>query len=275
MSILARLAWTILEIAFLYELFLYGIRRYELESSTDPKLPARGLVNVIGSFVAQALTRVSFLASAPLGAIWPFDRPGPGPRRPVVLVHGYGRTRSSLALLAFRLRRDGFGPIHAVGYRSAFADLAVATASIASAIERAASDAGIGSVAVVGHSLGGVLARVALRDPKVSSRVRTLVTIASPHLGTKLAGISFDPAARELRPGSRLLRGLEDGPPLPPEIETTSIFSTFDAVVLPTRNAFLPGAANVEIQGVGHDAMLLSPKVYGLVREALDGGRAR
>ena len=275
MSILARLAWTFLELVLLYELFLYGVRRYELESSSEPKPSPRGLVNVIGSFFAQAFARAACLVGAPLGAVWPFDRPAGTPGRPVVLVHGYGRTRSSLAILAWRLRRDGFGPVHAVGYRSAFGDLGAASASVAAAIESAAAETGAGSVAVVGHSLGGVLARVALRDPKVSSRVRTLVTIASPHLGTKVAGISFDPVARELRPGSRFLRRLEEDPPLPPEVEATSIFSTFDATVLPVRNAFLAGASNVEIGGVGHDAMLLSPKVYGLVREALEAGRAR
>ena len=52
-------------------------------------------------------------------------------------------------------------------------------------------------------------------------------------------------------------------------MQVTSIFSTFDAKILPHRNGYYPGAMNVEVDGIGHDALLVSPKVYLLLREAL------
>ena len=40
------------------------------------------------------------------------------------------------------------------------------------------------------------------------ARIERLVTLGTPHQGTKVAVFAFDPSRRELRPGSRLLTEL-------------------------------------------------------------------
>jgi hypothetical protein len=54
-------------------------------------------------------------------------------------------------------------------------------------------------------------------------------------------------------------------------VSATSIFSTFDARVLPPSNAYYSGAMNIEVEGIGHDVLLVSPKIHTLVVEALSG----
>ena len=266
MRLLAVLLTTLLELVFLYELFVYGIRRYEILNSGEPP-PRYGIGNALGWFLAEWAARSLFLVAAPFGFLWPFAKPTFTAPRPLVLVHGYGTTRASLALLAWRLRRDGWGPIHAVAYRTVFGSLADATKRFEEEVTRALAVTAASSVDVVAHSLGGLVARKALRDPALAGRVRKLVTLGCPHQGTKLAALGVDPLGRELHPESDLVHLLGEADPAP--VEATSIFSTFDALVLPSRNGFLRGAANVEITGVGHNMLLLSPKVHALVREAL------
>jgi pimeloyl-ACP methyl ester carboxylesterase len=269
MRLLAVVLTTLLELVFLYELFVYGIRRYEILNSGEPP-PRYGIGNAVGWFLAEWAARSLFLLTAPLGFLWPFDKPTTAAPKPIVLLHGYGTTRTSLAVLAWRLRQDGFGPIHVVAYRTLFGSLAEATRRFEEEVARALTATAASSVDVVAHSLGGLVARKALRDPALAGRVRKLVTIGCPHQGTKLAALAVDSLGRELHPESDLLHALgEAGPPTPP-VAATSIFSTFDALVLPSRSGFLRGAVNVEIAGVGHNMLLLSSKVHALVREALD-----
>ena len=48
-----------------------------------------------------------------------------------------------------------------------------------------------------------------------------------------------------------------------------AIQSHFDAMVLPPGNAEYPGAFNIRVNAVGHNALLFSPKVYELLVENL------
>ena len=269
MRIVATLFYGLLELVFLYELFVYGIRRYELGNSGEA--PARyGFVNAVGWFLVEWATRSLFLVAAPFGFLWPFASGPTGPRRPVIMIHGFGTTRASFAILAWRLRRDGYGPIVAASYSSLGGTLADAIRSFRAAIEEACAGNGAEGVDVVAHSLGGLVVRRALRDdPALAPRVRKLVTLGTPHGGSKIAALAINDLGRELHPDSDLIHFLGEGDAVPANVEATSIFSTFDALVLPPRNGFLRGAMNVEVSGIGHNALLVSPKVYTLVREAL------
>ncbi len=59
-------------------------------------------------------------------------------------------------------------------------------------------------VHVIGHSMGGLDARVLLADPAWHGRIRSLTTIATPHHGSTLAEV----ARRRLGPVYRLLHAL-------------------------------------------------------------------
>jgi hypothetical protein len=79
----------------------------------------------------------------------------PRPAVPAILVHGMGRTRASMLVLAVRLRRRGFQP-RLFAYSAALESFAACTERLRHFIDR---NAGNTPYVVVGHSLGTVLLR--------------------------------------------------------------------------------------------------------------------
>lgn len=99
----------------------------------------------------------------------------------VILVHGMGRSRASLVILAWRLRRAGFRPV-LFPYCQASEDVEQATERL---IDAAAG--GKGRYHLVGHSLGNILIRNGFRKgfPQGLGRV---VMLAPPNAPAVMAG---------------------------------------------------------------------------------------
>jgi pimeloyl-ACP methyl ester carboxylesterase len=188
---------------------------------------------------------------------------------PIVLVHGFLDNRAIFGPLRRSLRRRGFGRIATHSYGPLTADVSAAAARLGRHIERICDETGFERVHVVGHSLGGVLARYHVQRQGGDVRVHSLITLGSPHLGTLAANAVPTRLARQLRPGSPLLRSLEQ--PAPGcRTRFTAIYSDLDALVLPNTNARLEhpdlDARNVLVRGVGHLSLPSTPRV---VREVV------
>ena len=96
-------------------------------------------------------------------------------RDAVILVHGNGGDRTNLLAMSMLLRISGFDNIGFFSYsaRQAVEDSASQLAEMA-----AQTDGGAG-VHLIGHSLGGSIARMAAARAE-SGRTRSLVTLGSP-----------------------------------------------------------------------------------------------
>jgi pimeloyl-ACP methyl ester carboxylesterase len=102
----------------------------------------------------------------------------------VVLVHGLGRTRFSLAGLARHLRRAGHAT-EIVGYVAAREPFARIRDRVRA---RLLASATRGPYAAIGHSLGGLLLRAALEDyPPEAALPALLVTLGTPTRPPRLA----------------------------------------------------------------------------------------
>jgi len=126
---------------------------------------------------------------------------------------------------------------------------------------------------LIGHSLGGIVARVALEDVELASRVATLVTVGSPHGGTQAARLAAKPPTVELRPDSPLMARLAaqlpwPGPPSRPRL--VAFWSRADLLVMPATAARLDGAENIELPRFTHYDYLLRPMAWRRVLVALD-----
>ncbi|KAA2264636.1 alpha/beta fold hydrolase [Solihabitans fulvus] len=160
---------------------------------------------------------------------------------PIVLVHGIVDNRSAFALLASTLRRRGFGFVHAVNYSVLTAlsgDVRRSAALLGAHIERICEQTGTDRVHVVGHSLGGLIARYYVQRLGGDRRVRTLVTLGTPHGGTLTAYLLPTNLVRQLRPGSELLTELAEPAP---DCRTrfVVVWSAMDQIVVPQGNARL------------------------------------
>src|SRR5580704_15776625 len=129
-------------------------------------------------------------AATILAASYPFDRIEQGlspyqPRwgDPIVLIHGFGGDRSNLYPLRTYLRMAGY--THVVYYEyPARQTLGLSVAKLLETID--ALQESHGAVHLVGHSLGGVMAREAARRARAGA-VRTLVTLGSPYDSNQLS----------------------------------------------------------------------------------------
>jgi pimeloyl-ACP methyl ester carboxylesterase len=182
------------------------------------------------------------------------------PARPVLLVHGILCNCAIWRRLYQRLRSAGFAPIRTVNLEPFGGDIDAGAANVQSKISDMHRESRGAPVAIVAHSMGGLVARSALRvlSPDVVSRV---ITVATPHHGSALARLLPLPAARQMQLRSAWLQKLNAAQETRFPVPVLSIYSREDGLVAPARSAALQGAEAVEMRGIGHFGLLSSPAV--------------
>jgi triacylglycerol lipase len=186
---------------------------------------------------------------------------------PVLLVHGIGDNRSIFAVLARVLRRRGYGVVHAVNFSvltPLTGDVREAGAELGHHVERLRTRTGSETVHVIGHSLGGVIARYYVQCLGGDAVVDTLVTLGTAHHGSELASV-LPPTRliRQLRPGSGLIA--EFAAPAPGcRTRFLSVWSHQDPTMVPRTSARLDhpdlDADDLELNHVGHLSMVIDPR---------------
>jgi pimeloyl-ACP methyl ester carboxylesterase len=180
--------------------------------------------------------------------------------------------RSVFTVFRRALHRRGFGVVHAVNYGLFTGDLRDAARELHDHVERLCEATGADKVHIVGHSLGGVIARYFVQRMGGSARVDTLVTLGSPHAGTIGAYLIPTALGRQLRPGSPLLTELDE-PALGCTTRFLVVWSRMDQMVVPQRNARLQrpdlDVAQLELRDVGHLALPVDGRVVRWVVDAL------
>ncbi|HVW40203.1 MAG TPA: alpha/beta fold hydrolase [Amycolatopsis sp.] len=178
--------------------------------------------------------------------------------RPLVVLPGLADNTSIFTELKQALESCGAGPVVSFSY-GWLDDVRVAAARLADQIEQLCTVTRSDSVDIVGHSLGGLIARYYVQRLGGHPRVGTLITIATPHGGTIAARLPSPlPVTRQLRPGSDLL--LELAEPAPGcATDFVAFCGSADELILPTRNALLEHpdlrVRNVLVHGAGHLAI--------------------
>ncbi|WP_309052691.1 alpha/beta fold hydrolase [Streptomyces sp.] len=195
-------------------------------------------------------------------------------RRPVVLLHGFVDNRSVFVLLRRALLRGGRDCVESLNYSPLTCDLRTAAEVLGRRVEEIRERTGHDEVDVVGHSLGGLIARYYVQRLGGDARVRTLVTLGTPHAGTTVAPLAdAHPLVRQMRPGSEVLRELAE--PAPGcRTRFVSFWSDLDRVMVPVETARLRHADlvvhDVRVSGIGHLALPVHPTVAAGVLGALD-----
>ena len=195
-------------------------------------------------------------------------------RIPVLLVHGLVDNRSVFAVMRRSLRRRGFAHVCSWNYSPFLTDVARAATDLGEHIERICEQTGHDRVHVVGHSLGGLIARYHVQRQGGDVRVDSLVTLGTPHQGSILAHVLPTPLVRQLRPGSPVLRELEE--PAPGcRTRITAVYSDLDQLVLPTQSGRCDHpdlrARNLLFRGVGHMSLPIHRGVLDEVATTLAG----
>ncbi len=248
--------------------------------------PAAGAVLREGSVVIEvgrfALRR---LGEGGARRVTPYAGRSPSrDHEPVVLVPGFLAGDGTLAMMAGALRRTGIRTYRSQIRANVGCTLAAAD-QLEARLESVVARRGT-RVRIVGHSLGGMLARgVAARRPDLVSGI---VTMGSPMLAPAAHHISLTASVDLLVRLSRAgVRGLmaedcvsgecarqsfaECRAPLPGSVDFTAIWSPRDGIVDP-RACIDPLARSVQVNA-SHLGMAFDPRVIDEVVAALTRGR--
>jgi pimeloyl-ACP methyl ester carboxylesterase len=182
---------------------------------------------------------------------------------PIILLHGLVDNGSIFVTLRRSLRRRGFGRVITLNYSPLSQDLRQVARRLGELVERTCEETGYEKVHVVGHSLGGVIARYYVQRLGGDARVHTLCTLGSPHTGTWTARLLPTPLVKQLRPGSEVMAELAE----PARVSTrfVAFWSDLDELIVPKAAARLDHpdllARNVLLRGVGHMSLPINSRV--------------
>lgn len=203
----------------------------------------------------------------------------------VLLLHGFFQTRNVWEVMEDRLRYDGFG-VFSFDLGGLFARFNTERPQqlaehIAEKLERICARTGLRSFHILGHSKGGLIAREYVQHFGGSSRVKSLITLGTPHHGTPTAAIGvwlmgagvLSRSPYDLLPNSAFVRRLREDP-FPGAVPLVSVYSRHDLVCPWWSSVLVPRAGetslyNRPVQGVGHTALTYDPGVYQIVRREL------
>ncbi|MER5811524.1 alpha/beta fold hydrolase [Streptomyces sp. NPDC002033] len=241
-------------------------------------LPVSRTGAAVRAAVLEALVLAGHLLLYPTGVR--AETPGPAPAAgvqlpPVLLLHGFTDNRSVFVLLRRALGAGGLRRVETYNYSPFTRDLRVTARHLGRRVEELCERSGQDRVDLVGHSLGGLVARYYVQRLGGDARVRTLVTLGTPHDGTRVAPfMDAHPLVRQMRPESAVMAELRA--PVPGcRTRCVAFWSEFDALMAPAGTARLDhpdlDATNIQVMGIGHLALPVHPTVITAVRRALDG----
>jgi triacylglycerol lipase len=204
----------------------------------------------------------------------------------VLLLHGFFQTRNVWEIMEDRLRRDGYGvfsfDLGGLFWRFNTRSIPDLSTLIADKIEGICARHGLSRFHVIGHSKGGIVARHYVQHHGGDARVKSVITLGSPHHGTPTAALGIglmlggliSRSPLQMLPMSPLVRLLRKDT-FPPSIPLVSIYSKHD-LICPWPCSVLrprPGESSMEnfsVRGVGHTALTYDLLVYHEVKRQLD-----
>lgn len=199
--------------------------------------------------------------------------PKPAPAAlPVLLVHGVLCNAGVWERFARYLRKHGVAPVYTISYGPPLASIELFADQLATRIDRILGETGAREVVIVSHSMGGLVTLAYCRRHG-AAKVRRAIALAPPYRGSVHAWLMFGTCLAQLRPDNDWLAALDAASFARPP--TTSIWSWHDSMVAPQLSSRLPGADNVELVGVGHNAILADPQARAHALAAIVAERAR
>jgi triacylglycerol lipase len=189
------------------------------------------------------------------------------------LVHGIVDNHAIFTVMERALRRRGFQTLSAYNYGLLTHKIPRAAVRLGDAIEKLSAASGYERIHVIGHSLGGLIARYYVQRQAGDRHVHTRVTLGTPNQGTQLAWAApLLPLVRQLTPNSSVIQELAE--PAPGcRTRFLAFYSDIENLILPGRNARLDhpdlNVRNIAVRGVGHLSMANNGGIASTIAGAL------
>jgi triacylglycerol esterase/lipase EstA (alpha/beta hydrolase family) len=182
--------------------------------------------------------------------------------RAAVFVHGYMAGGPVFdPMRAHVERRAGVETFDlSYGPHESFDSIADRIASLVTLVQRGRP------VTLVGHSLGGLLARWYTQElggaVDHGGPVDRIITIASPHGGTPAARLAPGSLGAALRPGSHVVERLRQGRAKVPGVQHVALVAGRDRMIPPESARQIDDAEIHVIDDLGHNEALFDDRVH-------------
>ena len=176
-------------------------------------------------------------------------------RRPVLLVHGFLRTAKSMKRMQRWLEGRGWEvSVLTLSPSDGSRSLNQLAEQLAAHIDR---NFRTGShINLIGYSMGGLICRDYVQRLHGLARVERLITISTPHNGTRLAYLSPRPGCREMRPTSSFLNSLNNTARSLELIDFTSIWTPLDLIIVPATSSRISIGRDCKRWVIAHPLMI-------------------
>lgn len=254
-------------------LLSYTVAWYERANAKpdliERRFTSRGLCIAIWLLVQETGCLLLTILLRPLGWLPPkLPTADHDSRPPIILLHGLFQNRSCLFWLQYRLRSAGYQQIISIN-TPPWRDLESLTEGLAKQIDALRIKLKVDKVILVGHSMGGMIARNYVQNRGGAVNVLGIITVGSPHHGSKLAPFALSTMGRTLLPGSKFLTNFNQVA-WPQQTAAVAIYTRYDNIVLPADNARMASAEIVELDGMGHTALLFHPRAMQAIVDAIN-----
>lgn len=202
------------------------------------------------------------------------------PRRPpIVLLPGaFGQELIYWNVWEYLLEKDDFHVYPMSFPRFTMSDLVMSAQLVADKVEEVKAVEDTDRVVLVGHSMGGLIARHYLKFLGGRASVSRLACLGTPHYGTWFGATApLLRGSRQILPGSEFLAALNDPTSDHGGVPILNIWSPYDGVVIPAKSSLLelPGVVNRALPFAGHWGLLVSRRAYRWVRESVESDAAQ
>ncbi len=184
-----------------------------------------------------------------------------------MLVHGYLCNHRIWDALTERLRRAGH-PVQEVDLEPVFTSIDNYTARVNQAVESLCRQTGAAHVALIGHSMGGLVIRSWMRAHG-TDRVARVLTLGTPHAGTQIVHPYSTPNGRQMVWQSAWLQELAASESAGTRNLMRIALTPQDNIVYPQRQQGLEGVPVTEFEGLGHVELCTNTSVANWVLEQL------
>ncbi len=237
--------------------------------------PRDSFARILEVYLNEAFNSFISIATYPFGIRVKSPEPTPVPPGkgddpdPVLCLHGYMMNRACMSRLADKIEQNfELYHIDAATLRPTIEPIQKHAEKMMERLDLLAKAWNAEKFQIVAHSMGGLIARYALAKLDGKRRISRVISVATPHKGSKLAAFAVGADGVSLLPGSDFFLELEEAEKDMPEslVPWICLVGRNDNMVVPYSNAIWEKAdANLLVEGCGHLTFLYNENVMWIV----------